>query len=306
MAMVKEVRREEGDTFFDARAIWQAYRASSQQVNYDDMLRFQRLRRYQPSWWSGFDMVGQEDKGHSLLWFIEPFRLALQGINETEQPLDTLTDISPLSQAAYANDISSFNTLSSTEQLGNDNDMTASNNHIIGEGWSGSSSLPLYLHAGESDWPSASTYTDGIQAPVDNLYDAILLGSRRIGHGIALFKHPALIELAKKNDVAVEICPISHQMLGYVDDLRNHPAQGYMAQGLQLVLASDDHGTYGYEGLSYDYYMATLAWNLGLQSIKKLVINSIKYSALDETEQGHAMESWQERCVCVCVVTSLS
>lgn len=43
--------------------------------------------------------------------------------------------------------------------------------------------------------------------------DAILLGSKRIGHGYALAKHPKLLELLKKHDIAVEVNPVSNQVI---------------------------------------------------------------------------------------------
>ncbi|RKO87826.1 hypothetical protein BDK51DRAFT_34582 [Blyttiomyces helicus] len=65
--------------------------------------------------------------------------------------------------------------------------------------------LPLFLHAGE-------TLLAG-PAPDENLYDALLLGARRIGHGISLARHPALIDLIIKEEIAVEVCLISNSML---------------------------------------------------------------------------------------------
>ena len=50
--------------------------------------------------------------------------------------------------------------------------------------------LPLYLHDGESNWAS-----------VDNLYDAVLLGTRRIGHGFNLFRFPTLLEQVKEKGI---------------------------------------------------------------------------------------------------------
>lgn len=62
----------------------------------------------------------------------------------------------------------------------------------------------LYLHAGES-----------CSRNNKELYDAVLLGTKRIGHGFALARHPALIDLVKKNDICVEVNPISNLVLKY-------------------------------------------------------------------------------------------
>ncbi|KAJ8079107.1 hypothetical protein PM082_013394 [Marasmius tenuissimus] len=61
--------------------------------------------------------------------------------------------------------------------------------------------IPFIFHAGE-------TLGDGTVADM-NLYDAILMGTKRIGHGFSLVKHPKLMEICKERDIAVEVCPIS-------------------------------------------------------------------------------------------------
>ena len=142
--------------------------------------------------------------------------------------------------------------------------------------------LPLYFHDGESDWPSD-----------ENLYDAYLLGCKRVGHGFNLFRFPALEQRLKKHGVALEVCPISNQMLGLVDDLRIHPASGYLRRGVPCVLGNDDPGILGNNGLSYDFWEATMAWGLDLAALKQLAINSLQYSSMTDAEKKAAVAHWE-------------
>jgi adenosine deaminase CECR1 len=143
--------------------------------------------------------------------------------------------------------------------------------------------MPFYLHSGESNW-----------AENENLYDAVLLGAPRIGHALALFRHPLLLREVKARDIAIEVCPISNQVLGYVADLRTHPAAHYINSGLPVVLSSDDPGIFR-SSLSHDYFVAFMAWGLDLKALKQLAINSLQYSTMTAAEKSRAMAAWQER-----------
>ena len=65
--------------------------------------------------------------------------------------------------------------------------------------------IPYVFHAGE-------TLGDGSVVD-DNLYDALLLGTKRIGHGYSLYKHPELMRICREEGVLVESCPISNEVL---------------------------------------------------------------------------------------------
>ena len=108
------------------------------------------------------------------------------------------------------------------------------------------------------------------------------------------FKHPRLMEMVKERGIAVEVCPISNQMLGYVPDLRNHPAVHYINAGLPVVLSTDDPAIMRHS-LSHDFYVAFMAWGLDLRSLKQLAMNSLLYSAMSADEKRAALAVWETR-----------
>jgi adenosine deaminase-related growth factor len=128
----------------------------------------------------------------------------------------------------------------------------------------------------------------------ENVLDAILLDSRRIGHGPALFKHPLLMQIAIERGIAIEICPISNQVLGYVADLRNHPAVLYITSGLPVVICPDDPGIWKCS-FSYDFYAAFMAWGLDLKCLKQLAMSSLIYSAMAPEEKERALRHCHEK-----------
>ncbi|XP_071557389.1 adenosine deaminase 2-like [Temnothorax nylanderi] len=147
---------------------------------------------------------------------------------------------------------------------------------------------PFFFHAGETKWYGTSTDL--------NLFDAFLLNTKRIGHGYALTKHPLLWKLVQQLDIAVEVCPISNQVLGLVEDMRNHPAASLFASGSPVVVSNDDPAVWGAKGLSYDFYeafMGIMSANSDLRSLKQLAINSLTYSSLSKRQQRSALGKWK-------------
>ena len=144
--------------------------------------------------------------------------------------------------------------------------------------------MPLYFHDGESGWQHNQ-----------NLYDAVLLGSPRIGHGFNLSFFPSVEEEVKKQNICIEVCPLSNQILGYIDDLRMHPAHSWIKHGIAISISPDDMGLFGYTGVTPDLWSVFLAWELDLRDLKKLFINSILYSSLDKKEKDKAFAAWQKK-----------
>lgn len=105
------------------------------------------------------------------------------------------------------------------------------------------------------------------------------MNTTRIGHGYALSKHPAILEIINKRDIAIEVNPLSNQVLGLVHDLRNHPGAVYVSKNMPIIISNDDPGFWSAKGLSYDFYYAFMSFaprNAGLKMLKQLVLNSIK------------------------------
>ncbi|XP_050458354.1 adenosine deaminase 2-like [Cataglyphis hispanica] len=150
--------------------------------------------------------------------------------------------------------------------------------------------IKFFFHAGETNWNGMSTDF--------NLFDALLLNPKRIGHGYALTKHPLLWNFVQLMGIAVEICPISNQVLSLVENLQNHPATTLFALGSPVVISSDDPGLWGAKGLSYDFYeafMGLMSANSDLRSLKQLAMNSLIYSSMNSQEKNDALIRWQRK-----------
>ncbi|CAG9330579.1 unnamed protein product [Blepharisma stoltei] len=142
---------------------------------------------------------------------------------------------------------------------------------------------PIFLHAGEV-----------VNKPGPTVYDAFAIGSKRIGHGISLIKHPQLLRIAKKEKITIESCPISNMILGYVRDPRVHPALAYLFQGIPVTISSDDPGCFGYSGVTHDWVWIYMLWGINLMHVKKMIENSIDGCTEPEEVRRVWEGKWQE------------
>lgn len=78
------------------------------------------------------------------------------------------------------------------------------------------------------------TTTDG------NLIDALLLNSKRIGHGFALARHPYIMQQMKARGVCVELCPISNEVLGLTSRISGHSMYQLLADNVHCTVSSDN------------------------------------------------------------------
>lgn len=93
-------------------------------------------------------------------------------------------------------------------------------------------SIPFLFHCGET--------LDMGTAVDSNLYDALLLKSKRIGHGFALAKHPYVMQHMKAQGVCLELCPISNEILGLTPRVGGHAMYELLANGVHCTVSSDN------------------------------------------------------------------
>lgn len=101
------------------------------------------------------------------------------------------------------------------------------------------------------------------------------------------------MRLAKYLNIALEVCPVSNQVLQLGSDYRSHPAATLIAENVPMVIASGSPGFWRAAPLSHDFYMAFLGiapMNADLKFLKRTAKNSIKYSSLKDEAKAEAME----------------
>ena len=132
--------------------------------------------------------------------------------------------------------------------------------------------LPPIFHGGET-----------LDQNNTNVIDLCLYQSKRIGHGINLFKHPSLYKRVKESNICIEVNPLSNQILQYIADLRLHPAIGYHNFGLKISISSDDPGLFQ-TTTTWDFFAACMSFEFTLLDLKRVILNSIETSCMNKSD----------------------
>ncbi|KAL9085340.1 MAG: hypothetical protein Q9165_007631 [Trypethelium subeluteriae] len=157
--------------------------------------------------------------------------------------------------------------------------------------------IPFLFHAGET-----LLDTGGSKDPENsNLFDVVLLNSKRIGHGYSILKHPKLIEEFKKKRICIELCPVSNELLNLCRNIKQHPYPAMLQQGLECTVNSDNPALFRSSSansstLSYEFYQIMVGSTLmNLHGWRQLAQWSIVHSCLNENEKEEGLRYWSER-----------
>jgi aminodeoxyfutalosine deaminase len=124
--------------------------------------------------------------------------------------------------------------------------------------------LRLTCHAGEVAGPPS-------------VWEALEIGSERIGHGIRAIEDSALVaHLAAKN-IPLEICITSNLRTGAVASLAAHPVRKLYDAGVPIILNSDDPALFGCS-LTSEYELAGRAFGFTEAELAALARNAFRYA----------------------------
>ncbi|KAJ9151276.1 Adenosine deaminase CECR1-A 1 [Pleurostoma richardsiae] len=146
--------------------------------------------------------------------------------------------------------------------------------------------IPFLFHCGET--LDMGNETDG------NLVDALLLNSKRIGHGFALARHPYIMEKMKKQGICLEVCPISNEVLGLTPRINGHAMYNLLANDVHCTVNSDN-GTLFKSTLSHDFYQVMVGKSdMTLWGWKQLVQWSLQHACMSQQELQLVSAKWEE------------
>ena len=121
--------------------------------------------------------------------------------------------------------------------------------------------LRLTCHAGETSGP-------------ESIWDALEIGSERIGHGIRAVEDLRLMEYLRERKIPLEVCITSNVRTGAAPSLEQHPIRKLFDAGVPIILNTDDPALFGCT-LRSEYELA--ARKFGLPA-SELAANAFRYA----------------------------
>jgi adenosine deaminase/aminodeoxyfutalosine deaminase len=131
--------------------------------------------------------------------------------------------------------------------------------------------LRLTNHAGETTGPEA-------------IWEALSIGSERLGHVLSAIHDDALINELKSRAIGMELNPTSNVRTGVCPSFSSHPLRRYFDRGLLVTLNSDDPAFFGSD-LANEYLLAHTEQGFTREELRQLASNSIRASFLPEPQK---------------------
>ena len=128
--------------------------------------------------------------------------------------------------------------------------------------------LRLTNHAGETTGPEA-------------IWEALSIGSERIGHALSAIADVRLMEHLKEQSCCLELNPTSNVRTGVCSSFGNHPLRRYFDAGLIVTINSDDPAFFGSD-VANEYLLAYSEQGFSRDELRELAANSIRASFLPD------------------------
>jgi aminodeoxyfutalosine deaminase len=137
-----------------------------------------------------------------------------------------------------------------------------------------SAGLRLTNHAGETTGPEA-------------IWEALSIGSERIGHALSAIQDEKLLQELKARSAraALELNPTSNVRTGVCPSFAAHPLRRYFDRGLLVTLNSDDPAFFASD-LANEFLLAHTQQGFTRDELRQLAVNSFRASFLPESEKA--------------------
>lgn len=128
--------------------------------------------------------------------------------------------------------------------------------------------MPFTIHAGECGNP-------------ENISDALKVGAKRIGHGIAMKGRADIQKMVKNLGVGIEMCPISNLQTKAVKSIREYPIREFLDAGL-LVTIHTDNRTVSDTSMTKELDFIQKTYGISDDEIERMMENAVDVAFVND------------------------
>lgn len=136
--------------------------------------------------------------------------------------------------------------------------------------------LKLTLHSGECGC-------------AQNVVEAIYLGAKRIGHGVAIKDCEAIMRKCADKEVLLELCPTSNIQTNAIMDWEDYPLRTFIENQVRCCINTDNR-TVSQTTLTNEYQLLMTHCGLSYSEMKTLNLNAIEGSFADNKLKEQLIE----------------
>lgn len=138
---------------------------------------------------------------------------------------------------------------------------------------------PYTIHAGEC-------------GSIESIRDAVEMGAKRIGHGIAMMGHGELQKLLVGKGVALEMCPISNYQTKAVKPGETYPIREFAQAGIPVTINTDNRTV---SNTSIEMEMNFLHENFGIteEELRQYQQNAVEAAFCDDSVKHEIWKAFE-------------
>lgn len=137
--------------------------------------------------------------------------------------------------------------------------------------------IPYTIHAGEADG-------------AESIWNALKLGTKRIGHGIAMKDDPKLLKYCVEEGIGIEMCPISNLQTKAISSWEDYPYNFFYNAGAKVTINTDNR-TVSQTNLTKELTTLNQYFGLTKEQLNQLYLNAVEVSFANREIKNKLKES---------------
>lgn len=140
------------------------------------------------------------------------------------------------------------------------------------------------------------TIHSGETGSVDNVLSAMDMGTRRLGHGVAIRQDQDALQNVRAKDVLLELCPTSNIQTRAIPSFKDYPLRYFLDEGIKVCINTDNR-TVSNTTVTDELMICIAHCGMTAEDLKQVMLNAITYAFTDEGTKQQVIRQIEEQYV---------